>query len=248
MRFDILTLFPGMFCGPFDESIIKRGVDKQLIDIAIHNIRDWACDRHQTTDDAPYGGGAGMVMKVEPLTACIESVKARHPASTVVMTSPQGRRLTHQVAAELAQLEGLIIVCGRYEGIDERVRTLCIEDDLSIGDFVLTGGEIAAMTIVDAVSRLIPGVLGSEESAESDSFCDGLLEYPQYTRPPQFRGLNVPEILLSGNHALIRKWRRRESLRKTRLLRPDLMSGLPLTKEDRKLLAELDREDATTQS
>jgi len=223
-------------------------VDKQLIDIAIHNIRDWACDRHQTTDDAPYGGGAGMVMKVEPLTACIESVKARHPASTVVMTSPQGRRLTHQVAAELAQLEGLIIVCGRYEGIDERVRTLCIEDDLSIGDFVLTGGEIAAMTIVDAVSRLIPGVLGSEESAESDSFCDGLLEYPQYTRPPQFRGLNVPEILLSGNHALIRKWRRRESLRKTRLLRPDLMSGLPLTKEDRKLLAELDREDATTQS
>jgi len=248
MRFDILTLFPGMFCGPFDESIIKRGVDKQLIDIAIHNIRDWACDRHQTTDDAPYGGGAGMVMKVEPLTACIESVKARHPASTVVMTSPQGRRLTHQVAAELAQLEGLIIVCGRYEGIDERVRTLCIEDDLSIGDFVLTGGEIAAMTIVDAVSRLIPGVLGSEESAESDSFCDGLLEYPQYTRPPQFRGLNVPEILLSGNHALIRKWRRRESLRKTRLLRPDLMSGFPLTKEDRKLLAELDREDATTQS
>ena len=192
MRFDILTLFPGMFCGPFDESIIKRGVDKQLIDIAIHNIRDWACDRHQTTDDAPYGGGAGMVMKVEPLTACIESVKAHHPASTVVMTSPQGRRLTHQVVAELAQREGLIIVCGRYEGIDERVRTLCIEDDLSIGDFVLTGGEIAAMTIVDAVSRLIPGVLGSEESAETDSFCDGLLEYPQYTRPPQFRGLNVP--------------------------------------------------------
>jgi tRNA (guanine37-N1)-methyltransferase len=244
MRFDILTLFPGMFAGPFDESIIRRGRDKQLIDIAIHNIRDWATDRHHTTDDAPYGGGAGMVMKVEPLTACIESVKRLHPASTVVMTSPQGRRLTHQVASELAERDGLIIVCGRYEGIDERVRTLCIEDDLSIGDFVLSGGEIAAMTIVDAVTRLIPGVLGSEESAESDSFCDGLLEYPQYTRPPEFRGLTVPEILLSGNHELIRKWRRRESLRKTGLLRPDLMADSALTKEDRKLIAELDREDA----
>lgn len=246
MRFDILTLFPGMFAGPFDESIIRRGRDKQLIDIAIHNIRDWATDRHQTADDAPYGGGAGMVMKAGPLTACIESVKARHPASTVVMTSPQGRRLTHQVAAELAERDGLIIVCGRYEGIDERVRSLCIEDDLSIGDFVLSGGEIAAMTIVDAVTRLVPGVLGSEESAGTDSFCDGLLEYPQYTRPPEFRGLTVPEILLSGNHELIRRWRRRESLRKTRLLRPDLMTDCSLTTEDRKLLAELDREDAAT--
>lgn len=244
MRFDILTLFPGMFTGPFDESIIRRGVDKRLIDIAIHNIRDWATDRHQTTDDSPYGGGAGMVMKVGPLTACIESVKARHPASTVVMTSPQGRRLTHQVASELAQRSGLIIVCGRYEGIDERVRTLCIEDDLSIGDFVLSGGEIAAMTILDAVTRLIPGVLGSDESAETDSFCDGLLEYPQFTRPPEFRGLAVPDILLSGNHEFIRKWRRRESLRKTRLLRPDLMTDGVITKEDRKLLAELDHEDA----
>ncbi|MBL0225402.1 MAG: tRNA (guanosine(37)-N1)-methyltransferase TrmD [Geobacteraceae bacterium] len=248
MRFDILTLFPGMFAGPFDESIIRRGIDKQLIDIAIHNIRDWATDRHQTTDDAPYGGGAGMVMKVEPLSACIESVKERHPASTVVMTSPQGRRLTHRVASELAAREGLIIVCGRYEGIDERVRTLCIEDEISIGDFVLTGGEIAAMTIVDAVSRLIPGVLGSEESAESDSFCDGLLEYPQYTRPPEFRGLAVPDVLLSGNHELIRKWRRRESLRTTRLLRPDLMGENELTKEDRKLLAELDRDETAGKS
>jgi tRNA (guanine37-N1)-methyltransferase len=218
-------------------------VEKQLLDIAIHNIRDWATDRHQTADDAPYGGGAGMVMKVEPLVACIESVKALHPASTVVMTSPQGRRLTHRAAAELAEREGLIIVCGRYEGIDERVRTLCVDDDISIGDFVLSGGEIAAMTIVDAVSRLVPGVLGSGESAESDSFCDGLLEYPQYTRPPEFRGLTVPEPLLSGNHDLIRRWRRRESLRKTRRLRPDLMAGVALTKEDLKLLAELDRED-----
>jgi tRNA (guanine37-N1)-methyltransferase len=245
MRFDILTLFPGMFEGPFDESIIRRGIDKQLIDIDIHNIRDWATDRHQTTDDAPYGGGAGMVMKVEPLVSCIESVKARYPGSTVVMTSPQGRRLTHRVATELAGRDGLIIVCGRYEGIDERVRSLCIEDELSIGDFVLSGGEIAAMTIVDAVTRLIPGVLGSDESAMTDSFGNGLLEYPQYTRPPEFRELAVPEILLSGNHELIRKWRRRESLRTTRLLRPDLVTDDLLTKEDLKLIAELDREDAT---
>lgn len=246
MRFDILTLFPGMFCGPFDESIIRRGRDKQLIDIALHNIRDYATDRHQVTDDAPYGGGAGMVMKVEPLAACIESVKSRQPASTIVMTSPQGRRLTHAVAAELALRPGLIIICGRYEGVDERIRDLFVEDDISLGDFVLSGGEIAAITIVDAVTRLIPGVLGSGESAETDSFCDGLLEYPQYTRPPEFRGLKVPEILLSGNHELIRKWRRRESLRKTRILRPDLLTGMTLTKEDRKLLAELDHQDGTT--
>jgi tRNA (guanine37-N1)-methyltransferase len=209
MIFDILTLFPGMFAGPFDESIIRRGKDKQLIDIALHNIRDWAIDRHQTADDAPYGGGAGMVMKVEPLAACIETVKAGRSTSTVVMTSPQGRRFTHQVAAELAGRDGLIIICGRYEGIDERIRQLYVEDDISLGDYVLSGGEIAAMAMVDAVTRLLPGVLGSDESAETDSFCDGLLEYPQYTRPPEFSGIKVPEVLLSGNHEVIRKWRRR---------------------------------------
>ena len=246
MKFDILTLFPGMFSGPFDESIIKRAREKQLIDIDLHNIRDWATDRHNTTDDAPYGGGAGMVMKVEPLTACIESVRTLRPNSTVVLTSPRGRRLTHQVATELAGREGLIIVCGRYEGIDERVRTLCIQDDISIGDVVLSGGEIAAMAIVDAVTRLLPEALGNEESAEGDSFCDGLLEYPHYTRPPVFRDLRVPEVLLSGNHELIRKWRRRESLQSTISLRPDLMNNLVLSKEDRKILAELDRDNAAT--
>lgn len=244
MKFDILTLFPGMFAGPFDESIIRRGRDKQLIDISLHNIRDYAVDRHQTADDAPYGGGSGMVMKVEPLAACIEAVKAGSPGSTVVMTSPQGRRFTHDVARELAAGPGLIIICGRYEGIDERIRELYVNDDISLGDYVLSGGEIAAMAIVDAVTRLIPGVLGSDESAETDSFCDGLLEYPQYTRPPEFRGLKVPDILLSGNHELIRKWRRRESLRKTRNLRPDLLTLLELTREDRKMLAELEQEDA----
>jgi len=242
MKFDILTLFPGMFASPFNESIIKRGIEKLLIGISLHNIRDYATDRHQTADDSPYGGGAGMVMKVEPLAACIEDVKARNPLSKVMLTSPQGRRLTHKVAAELAQKDGLIIICGRYEGIDERIRQLYVEDDISLGDYVLSGGEIAAMAIVDAVTRLVPGVLGSGDSAESDSFSDGLLEYPQYTRPPEFKGIKVPDVLLSGNHEQIRKWRRRESLRKTLTLRPDLLEDVALTVEDHKLLAELARE------
>jgi len=242
MKFDILTLFPGMFSGPFDESIIRRARDKQLIDIQLHNIRDYAVDRHQTADDAPYGGGAGMVMKVEPLAACLEAVKTANPASVVVMTSPQGRRLNHDLAMEMTSRSGLIIICGRYEGIDERVRDLFVDDDISIGDFVLSGGEMAAMVIVDAVTRLIPGALGCDSSAETDSFCDGLLEYPQYTRPPVFRGLKVPDILLSGNHELIRRWRRRESLRKTLTLRPDLMNGRPLSKEDKVLLSEIERD------
>jgi tRNA (guanine37-N1)-methyltransferase len=243
MKFDILTLFPGMFTGPFDESIINRAKDKQLIDISLHNIRDWATDRHQTADDSPYGGGAGMVMKPEPLAACIENIKALNPLSTVVLTSPQGRRLTHNIARELSAKTGLIIVCGRYEGIDERIRTLYAEDDISLGDFVLSGGEIAAMAIVDSVTRLIPGALGSSESAGADSFGDGLLEYPQYTRPPNFMGIPVPDALLSGHHEQIRKWRRKESLRKTRSLRPDLFAHVVLTKEDKKLLIEIEREE-----
>lgn len=243
MKFDILTLFPGMFAGAFDESIIKRGQEKQLIEIKLHNIRDWAFDKHQTADDAPYGGGAGMVMKPEPLAACIESVKSLQPASTVVMMSPQGRKLNQKVVTELASRDGLIIICGRYEGIDERIRQSYAEDDISIGDYILSGGEIAAMVIVDAVTRVVPGVLGSSESAENDSFGDGLLEYPHYTRPPEFKGISVPESLLSGNHELIRKWRRRESLRKTRTLRPDLFKELVLSKEDLKFLAEIEMEE-----
>ncbi|MDD2897576.1 MAG: tRNA (guanosine(37)-N1)-methyltransferase TrmD [Desulfuromonadaceae bacterium] len=243
MKFDILTLFPGMFSGPFDESIIKRARDKQLIDISLHNIRDWATDRHQTADDSPYGGGAGMVMKPEPLAAGIKAVKSLVPDSTVVLTSPHGRLLSHSVALELSQRPGLIIVCGRYEGIDERIRAMYAEDDISLGDFVLSGGEIAAMSIVDSVTRLIPGALGSNESAECDSFGDGLLEYPHYTRPPVFQGMMVPEALLSGNHELIRKWRRKESLRKTRTLRPDLLSLVMLTREDQKMLTEIEQEE-----
>lgn len=236
MKFAILTLFPGMFTGPFSESIIQRAKDKQLLDITVHNIRDWATDKHQTADDAPYGGGPGMVMKPEPLAACIESLKAEQPLAKVIMTSPQGRPLSHAVAAELAGADELIIVCGRYEGIDERVRLIYADDDISLGDFVLSGGEIAAMAIVDAVTRLIPGALGSEDSADNDSFCDGLLEYPQYTRPPEFKGVRVPDVLLSGNHAEIRKWRRRESLRRTLNQRPDLLDTALLSTEDRRML------------
>lgn len=236
MKFAILTLFPGMFTGPFSESIIQRAKDKQLLDITVHNIRDWATDKHQTADDAPYGGGPGMVMKPEPLAASIESLKAELPLAKVIMTSPQGRPLSHAVAAELASADELIIVCGRYEGIDERVRQLYADDDISLGDFVLSGGEIASMAIVDAVTRLIPGALGSEDSAGNDSFCDGLLEYPQYTRPPEFKGVRVPDVLLSGNHEEIRKWRRRESLRRTLNQRPDLLDTALLSAEDRRML------------
>lgn len=243
MKFDILTLFPGMFSGPFDESIIKRARERKLVEIELHNIRDYAADKHQTADDAPYGGGAGMVMKVEPLSACIQDVKRKSPQSTVIMTSPQGKPFNQALASELTRRDGLIIICGRYEGIDERVRQLYVEEDISLGDFILSGGEIAAMALVDAVIRLIPGALGSNESAMTDSFSDGLLEYPQYTRPPEFMGLKVPEILLSGNHELIRKWRRQQSLSKTRQLRPDLLKKITPNKEDRKFLSELENND-----
>jgi len=236
MKFDLLTLFPDMFTGPFTESIIKKAVEKGLIDIALHNIRDFAFDKHRVTDDYPYGGGAGMVMKVEPLTACIESIKAVRPLSKVILTTPGGRPLSQSLVQELAYEDGLIIICGRYEGVDERVREIFVDLEISIGDFVLTGGEPAAVVLVDAVSRLIPGVLGSCESALDDSFGNGLLEYPQYTRPPEFRGATVPSVLLSGNHLEIERWRRRESLRRTFLMRPELLDTADLTEEDKQFI------------
>jgi tRNA (guanine37-N1)-methyltransferase len=238
MKFDILTLFPAMFDGPLTESILKRATENGLIEVALHNIRDWALDKHATADDSPYGGGAGMVMKVEPMAGAIESVKEKRPNSKVILTTPGGRTFNHQVAEELSREEGLVIICGRYEGVDERVKKLFVDDEISLGDFVLTGGEIAAMVIVDAVARLVPGVLGSGESALYDSFADGLLEYPQYTRPPEFRGEKVPDILLSGNHAEIAKWRRRESLLRTLASRPELLGRIELSKADKKLLAQ----------
>jgi tRNA (guanine37-N1)-methyltransferase len=239
MKFDILTLFPGMFGGPFSESIIKRASEDALVDIRLHDIREYATDRHKTADDSPYGGGAGMVMKVEPLAACIEAVRTERGNARVILTTPRGKRFDQALAAELAREEALIIICGRYEGVDERVRELFVDDEISLGDFVMTGGELAAMVIVDAVSRLIPGVLGSADSALSDSFSDGLLEYPHYTRPAEFRGLGVPEELLSGNHREIAKWRRRQALQRTLLMRPDLLAEAQLSEKDREYLEEL---------
>jgi len=243
MKFDILTLFPDMFAGPFGESIIRRAVERELIDIRLHAIRDYAYDKHKTTDDYPYGGGAGMVMKPEPLAACIERVTVDRPVARVILTTPKGRPFGQALAAELAREEELLIICGRYEGVDERVRELFVDDEISLGDFVLTGGEMAAMVIVDAVSRLVPGVLGSDESATDDSFSDGLLEYPQYTRPPEFRGFGVPDILLSGNHREIARWRRHKALERTWLKRPDLLAEARLSEEDRKYLQGLERSE-----
>lgn len=239
MRFDILTLFPAMFDGPLSESIIKKAREKGLIDVTLHNIRDHATDRHRIADDSPYGGGAGMVMKVEPLAACIEAAKEANPAAPVILMSPCGEPFCAGLAMELAREPGIILVCGRYEGIDDRVTTLYGDREISLGDFVLTGGELAAMVLVDAVSRFVPGVLGTGSSAYTDSFCGGLLEYPQYTRPTEFRGLKVPDVLMSGNHAEIARWRRREALRRTRERRPDLLARLPLDEGDRRLLDEL---------
>jgi tRNA (guanine37-N1)-methyltransferase len=245
MKFDILTLFPDMFAGPFGESIIKRAVVNGLIDIRLHNIRDYAFDRHKTADDYPYGGGAGMVMKPEPLAACLETVRADRPGARVILTTPQGRPFNQALAEDLAREEELLIICGRYEGVDERVRELFVDDEISLGDFVLTGGEIAAMVLVDAVSRLIPGVLGCGESATDDSFSDGLLEYPQYTRPAEFRGLEVPGVLLSGNHQEIARWRRRMALQRTWLKRSDLLASARLSAADRKTLQELEEAAAS---
>ena len=241
MKIDILTLFPAMFDGPLTESIVKRAVEKGLVEIGLHNIRDYAVDRHRTADDAPYGGGAGMVMKIEPLAACIEAVLEANPAGRIILTTPRGKPFTQGMAEELAREDGLVIICGRYEGVDERVRELFGADEISLGDFVLTGGEIAAMAMTDAVTRLIPGVLGSAESAAADSFSDGLLEYPHYTRPPEFRGLCVPEVLLSGNHREIDRWRRCQSLGRTLRERPDLLATAQMSDDDRRCLRDLGR-------
>lgn len=240
MRFDVLTLFPDMFQGPFDESIIRRGQDKGLVSIALHQIRDFAKDRHRTVDDAPYGGGAGMLMKPEPLADCIEHAQQQNPGATVVLTTPQGKRLNHQLACELSTKSGVIIICGRYEGVDDRIREQYVDHELSLGDYVLSGGELAAMVIIDTLTRLIPGVLGSDESALTDSFSDGLLEYPQFTRPPLFQEMAVPDVLLSGNHAEIARWRREQALKRTFEQRPDLFKEATLSASDRTFLRSLE--------
>jgi len=224
MRFDIFTIFPGMFHGPFDESIIKRAVERGLLEIALHDIREHGIGRHRSVDDTPYGGGAGMVMAAPPLFDSIESILGDAVADTpIILMSPSGERFNQAIAHELAALPRVALVCGRYEGVDQRVRDHLVTRELSIGDYVLTGGELAAAVIVDVVSRLIPGVIEAA-SLEEESFSDGLLEYPQYTRPASYRGWDVPDVLLSGHHGEIASWRRQQSLDLTRARRPDLLS------------------------
>jgi tRNA (guanine37-N1)-methyltransferase len=238
MKFDILTIFPDMLEGPLTASILGKAADKGLIDINLHNLRDWAEGKHQVTDDTPYGGGDGMVMKVEPVAAALSELRQKRPMSRVLLMSPQGKTFQQADAERFSQEDGLVFVCGRYEGFDERIRSL-VDEEVSLGDFVLTGGELAAATILDATARLLPGVLGASGSALGDSFSDGLLEYPQYTRPAEFKGVRVPEVLTSGNHQLIANWRRREQLRRTLERRPELLESAPLSKEDLLYLDEL---------
>lgn len=238
MTFDILTLFPGMFASPFAESILGKALDKGLIGLRAHNLRQWAEGRHQVTDDAPYGGGDGMIMKVEPAARALRDLRHQAPQAAVVLLTPQGKPFRQADAAALAEKPGLIFVCGRYEGYDERIRSL-VDVEYSLGDFVLTGGELAAMVMIDAIARLVPGVLGSEGSAAGDSFSDGLLEYPQYTRPAEFEGMRVPDVLLSGNHGEIARWRRRQQLERTARRRPDLLDTAPLSAGERRQVNEL---------
>jgi tRNA (guanine37-N1)-methyltransferase len=242
MRFDIVSIFPRFFESPLRESIVQRAREKGLIDIRICDLRDHTTDRHRVTDDYPYGGGAGMVMKPEPIFAAVEALKAEAPASRVVLLSPRGRVWSHGMAREFSTLPGLIMICGRYEGEDERVRTGLVDEEISIGDYVLTGGEAAALVLVESIARLIPGVVGAVESVEQDSFFSGILDYPHYTRPSVFRDMAVPPVLLSGNHADIRRWRRREALRITFERRPDLLDMVELSEDDEELLEEVRRD------
>jgi tRNA (guanine37-N1)-methyltransferase len=236
LEVEILTLFPRMCEGYLAESILGKARESGLLEARVTDVREYAEGRHRVTDDAPYGGGAGMVMKPEPLVAAVEAARARLPGATVVLTSPRGARLDQALARRLAEHGKLILVCGRYEGVDERVMT-AVDMEVSIGDFVLTGGELAALCVVDAAARLVPGVLGNDASAGAESFADAaLLEHPHYTRPPEFRGMRVPEVLLSGDHKRIERWRRRESLRATRARRPDLFAALHLSENDLRLI------------
>ena len=249
MRFDVFTLFPNICAAYLNESILKRAQEAGLIHVHLHNIRDYAEGKHRVTDDLPYGGGGGMVMKPEPIFAAVEKVmkisefenspvsNSLISTSPIILLTPQGRPFTQAIAQELAQHKRLMLICGRYEGFDERVRRHLATDEISIGDYVLTGGELAALVIVDAVARLLPGVLGDPTGAEDDSHASGLLEYPHYTRPPEFRGWAVPEALLSGDHARIARWRREEALRRTFLRRPDLLLALDLSEADKRFLS-----------
>jgi len=249
MRFDIFTILPEVFTPYLESSILQRARQRELVDIRIHNIRDYTHDKHHTTDDTPYGGGGGMVMKPEPIFEAMESVLGPLPASRqltpvpVILLTPQGRVFTQRVAEELTRYERIALICGRYEGVDERIRDHLVTDEISIGDYVLTGGELPALVIVDALSRLIPGVLGDPDGAQDDSHSMGLLEYPHYTRPPVFRGWSVPEVLLSGDHGKIERWRREQALLRTLTKRPDMLEKADLSDADKKYLSGLKKEE-----
>ncbi len=235
--FDIITIFPEIFSSYLSESILKRAVQNGLLDVKIHNLRDFSESKHKTVDDSPYGGGPGMVMKIEPIYNAIQAIKSDGIERLAILLSPQGRVFNQKAAEDLLGLDKRILfICGRYEGIDERVRELLADDEMSIGDYILTGGELAALVIIDALTRLVPGVLGDGESFIEESFTSGILDYPHYTRPSEFRGVKVPDVLLSGNHQVIKKWRRKEALKRTFIKRPDLIERAKLSPEDRELL------------
>lgn len=251
IRFDVLTLFPGMFAPVLAQSMLKRGQEKGLLTVRVHNLRDFTADRHKVVDDTPYGGGAGMVMKAEPILLAVSAVRREAQSQgeeiRVLFPTPHGRPLTQLYAQDLAtESRRMVILCGHYEGVDERVRLALAPEEISLGDYVLTGGELPALVLIDATTRLVPGVLGDPSSAVDESFSESLLEYPQYTRPAEIDGITVPEVLLSGHHEAIRLWRRKQALRSTYLRRPDLLRDRTFTKEDRQLLDELMNEGLLT--
>lgn len=239
MEFHVLTIFPGMFESPFKWGIVARAIERRLVHLKVHDLRKYGCGPHNSTDDYPYGGGGGMVMRPEPLFSAVEAVKQAGAKGPVILLSPQGEVLRQALARELAGLPGMILICGRYEGVDERVRIGLVDREISIGDYVLSGGELAAMVLMDVVARLLEGVVGNEESVVRESFESGILDYPHYTRPQVFRGMEVPEVLLSGDHGAIARWRRREALRQTLKRRPELLESASLSQEDKALLESL---------
>ena len=240
MKLDVVTIFPKMVRGPLEEGIVARAISRGLLDVRVHDLRDYTTDRHRAVDDVPFGGGPGMVLKPEPLFRAVDAIRAeRGEPAAIVLTSPDGRRFSHAEAERLSRLPHVVVLCGRYEGVDERVRLHLATDELSIGDYVVSGGELPALVIVDAVARFIPGVVGDDESVARDTFARGLLDFAQYTRPAEFRGMAVPAVLVSGHHAEIERWRRREALKRTLERRPDLIEAAALDPADRRLLQEL---------
>jgi tRNA (guanine37-N1)-methyltransferase len=242
MQFDVFTLFPEVILPYLEVSILQRAIQRGLLTVNVHNIRDWAADKHHVTDDAPFAGGGGMVMKPEPIFNAVESVLGSPPACPLILLTPQGRLFTQRVAREISQEPKIALLCGRYEGVDERIRQHLVSDEISIGDYVLTGGELPAMILIDAVTRLVPGVLGDPFATQEDSHAAGLLEYPHYTRPAKFRSWEVPEVLLSGNHAQIARWRREQAILRTWQRRPDLLKKADLSEADRTFLEKIKRE------